>query len=338
MEKRQNGEKKVLVIGAGPLGSVLAARLFQGGQNVAILARGERLLQIREHGILLHDVVSGETSTDKVPAVSEFNPEDHYDLVLIVMRKNHQLALLPTLAQNRNVASFLFLGNNAAGPGDLTKILDPDRVLIGFPNAAGYREGNVIHCIAGQEQDTAAIPFGEVDGSLTARTRQVAEILASAPGFTAEIHTDMDAWLKSHAALLFPTLARAIKVCGDRLQLIQTRDGLVLYIRSLRESFAALKALGYPILPRKFRHLSWLPEPVLLLIMKKMLSHELMETALDRHADAAQSEIEHLQMEFQDLVDKSGIPTPAMDQMKQLIEQGDKLPIGSRSIPLRILF
>jgi 2-dehydropantoate 2-reductase len=331
-------KKKVLVIGAGPLGSVLAARLFQGGQDVAILARGERLNQIREHGIVLHDVVSGETSTDKVPVVTAFNPEDHYDLVLIVMRKNHQLALLPTLALNKNVTAFLFLGNNAAGPEELTQALGTSRVLIGFPNAAGYREGNVIHCIAGQINDTAAIPFGEADGSIKPRTRQVAEILASAPGYTAEIHRYMDAWLKSHVALLFPTMARAIKVCGDRKQLLQTRDGMILYIRSLRECFKVLKNLGYPILPKKFRCLSWLPEPLLLLIFKKLLSNELMETALDRHADAAQSEIEHLQLEFQDLVDKSGVPTPTMDQMKQMIEQGEKLPIGSRSKPVRILF
>ena len=43
---------KILVYGAGPLGGLFAARLQQGGNDVSILARGQRLVQVREHGIL----------------------------------------------------------------------------------------------------------------------------------------------------------------------------------------------------------------------------------------------------------------------------------------------
>ncbi|MFN2110632.1 MAG: ketopantoate reductase family protein, partial [Anaerolineae bacterium] len=41
---------KILIYGAGPLGSVFAARLHQGGHDVSILARGQRLADLREHG------------------------------------------------------------------------------------------------------------------------------------------------------------------------------------------------------------------------------------------------------------------------------------------------
>jgi len=327
----------ILVIGAGPLGSVLAARLFQGGSRVAILARGERVQQIREQGIILHDVVTNHTSTDRVPVVTAFSAGDRYDLVIIVMRRNHSLALLPTLAANPHVPAFLFLGNNAAGPDACIQALGAERVLVGFPNSAGYREGAVIHCIAGQENDPAAIPFGEAVGGITERTRHVAAVLASAPGFTAEIHTDMDAWLKCHVALLFPTLARALRVSGrSRLQLLQTRDGLLLYIRSLRECLLVLRRLGHPILPKRFRAIQWLPEPVLLLIIRRLLSHELMETALDKHAAAAQDEIDHLQQEFQLLVERSCVPTPALDRLIQMTENRETLPQGSRSLGIRI--
>jgi ketopantoate reductase len=43
--------KKILVFGAGPLGSILAARLHQGGQDVSLLARGQRLTGLRSHGV-----------------------------------------------------------------------------------------------------------------------------------------------------------------------------------------------------------------------------------------------------------------------------------------------
>lgn len=43
---------KILVFGAGPLGSLLAARLFQGGHEVVLLARGVRLEDLKKHGVV----------------------------------------------------------------------------------------------------------------------------------------------------------------------------------------------------------------------------------------------------------------------------------------------
>ncbi len=51
---------KILVYGSGPLGSLFAARLQQGGNDVSILARGQRLAELREHGIVLVDVQTKE--------------------------------------------------------------------------------------------------------------------------------------------------------------------------------------------------------------------------------------------------------------------------------------
>ena len=107
--------------------------------------------------------------------------------------------------------------------------LGQERVLIGFPNSAGYFEGHAVHCLTGTEDDKAYVPFGEVDGRITERTREVARILESAPGFGAKIRTDMDAWLKYHVALLFPSLAPALRAAGvDNYRLARTRDLVVL--------------------------------------------------------------------------------------------------------------
>jgi ketopantoate reductase len=60
---------KVLVYGAGPLGSLFAARLQQGGHDLSILARGQRLAELREHGIVLQDVRTKERSATRVHVV-----------------------------------------------------------------------------------------------------------------------------------------------------------------------------------------------------------------------------------------------------------------------------
>jgi ketopantoate reductase len=162
---------KILVYGAGPLGSLFAARLQQGGNDVSLLARGQRLNDLREHGIVLVNVQTKEQTVTHVNIVEELKPDETYDLVLVIMRKNHALQILPVLAANRHTPNVLFLCNNAAGPAAFVEALGKERVLIGFPNSAGYREGHVVHCLTGTPDDKANVPFGEVDGRITDRTR-----------------------------------------------------------------------------------------------------------------------------------------------------------------------
>jgi ketopantoate reductase len=328
---------KILVYGAGPLGSVFAARLQQGGNDVSILARGQRLSELREHGIVLVDAQTQEQTVTQVNVVEKLAPDDAYDLVLVIMRKNHALQILPVLAANRHTPNVLFLMNNAAGPGALVEALGQERVLIGFPNSAGYREGHAVHCLTGTEEDKADVPFGEVDGRITDRTREVARILESAPGFGAEIRTDMDAWLKYHVALLFPSLAPALRAAGvDNYRLARTRDLVVLAVRAMREGFRVLRSLGLPVTPSKFKVMEWLPEPILVLLVQRLLANPLMETALVKHAEAARDEVQHLIGEFMALARTTPVPTPTIDRLLRYYEpDAPQVPDGSAEIPLR---
>lgn len=327
---------RILVYGAGPLGSLFAARLQQGGNDVSILARGRRLAELREHGIVLVNVVTGEETTTAVNVVEALAPDDAYDLVLVIMRKNHALQILPVLAANRHTPNVLFLMNNAAGPGELVGALGAERVLVGFPGSAGYREGHVVHCLTGSEDDKAGVPFGEVDGRVTERTRWVGSILDSAPGFRAEIRTDMDTWLKYHVALLFPSLAPALRAAGiDNYRLARTRDLMVLAIRAMREAFRVLGSMGLPVTPAKFRVIQWLPEPVVVLVLRRLLANPLMETALVKHAEAARDEVQHLIGEFLVLARGTSVPTPTIDHLLRYYEpDAPQVPDGSAEIPL----
>lgn len=329
---------KILVYGSGPLGSLFAARLQQGGNDVSILARGQRLAELREHGIVLVDAQTNEETVNRaVTVVDKLAPDDAYDLVLVIMRKNHALQILPVLAANTHTPNVLFLMNSAAGPQALVDALGQERVLIGFPNAAGYRVGHKIHCLAGTEKDKAFVPFGEVDGRTTERTREVAHILESAPGFGATIRPDMDVWLKYHVALLFPSLAPALRAAGvDNYRLARTRDLVVLAVRAMREAFRVLDSLGLPVTPPKFKLIVWLPEPVVVLFFQRMLANPLMETALVKHAEAAADEVQHLIGEFMALARTTQVPTPTIDRLQKFYEPDPpQVPDGSADIPLR---
>lgn len=329
--------KKILVYGAGPLGSLFAARLHEGGNEVSLLARGQKLANLREHGIVLRDFYTDQETVTRVNVVEELAPDDAYDLVLVIMRKNHALKILSILAANRHTPSVLFLMNNAAGPGELVEALGKERVLMGFPGSAGYFEGHVIHCLTGNEEDPARVLLGEVNGSITDRTRQVACILDSATGFKAEIRPDMDAWLKYHVALLMPSLAPALYACGtNNYRLARTRDALVLTIRAIREGFQVLRSLGLPVTPAYLKLFELVPEPVLGALLPRLLTREEMQVAMVGHANAARDEVQHLADEFISLARTTAVPTPAIERLYPYLDPDTPLmPDGSAEIPLK---
>lgn len=327
---------RILVCGSGPLGSLFAARLHQGGHDVTLLARGQRLDDLREHGIVLHDVQTDEWTTDHVALIEQLAPDDRYDLALVIMRKNQALAFLPILAANPHIPHILFLMNNAAGPEALAQAVGRERVLIGFPTSAGYRDGHVMHVLTGQPGDEREAPIGEIDGRVTDRIRQIAAALGCMPGFEIDVRPDMDAWLKYHVALLMPSLAAALYGCGtDMIRLAGTRDALVLALRAVREGFRVLQALGYPITPKEMSLFAWAPEPLLVAIFRRRLRHPLVEVALARHAAAARDEVQFLADEFIALAQRTAVPSPAIDRLYAYFDPAAPLiPAGSAEIPL----
>jgi 2-dehydropantoate 2-reductase len=208
---------------------------------------------------------------------------------------------------------------------------------MGFPMAAGYRRGHVIHYLVGARPGKKVlIPIGEVDGRITPRLQQIGRILASMNGFDAELRTDMDAWLKTHVALLMPSLAPAMRAAGrDNLRMARTRDLLVLAVRAIREGFAVLRALGVPIVPSQISRFGWIPEPIMVWGLQRLLVDPRVRVALFEHADAAQDEIKHLADEFMALKRQTRVPTPAMDRLYAYFNpETPRMPDGSAEIPL----
>src|SRR5947209_18453183 len=57
---------RLAVLGGGVIGSVYAGRLAAAGHEVAVLARGHRGAELREHGLILQDAVTGHRTTTPV--------------------------------------------------------------------------------------------------------------------------------------------------------------------------------------------------------------------------------------------------------------------------------
>jgi len=143
---------RTLVFGAGPLGCLYAHRLDKAGKDVTILARGDRHDWIQANGLELIDEIAGERETSRPRVVDALRPDDKYDLVVVLIRKNKLASVFQVLARNTNIRNILFMGNNALGFGSYLDALPQEKLLFGFPR--GGRWSSRACCLLRRSRET----------------------------------------------------------------------------------------------------------------------------------------------------------------------------------------
>ncbi len=307
---------RILVYGGGNIGSLYAAPLKKVGLDISILERGKHLAGIRDHGITLENAVTGEQTRTHVKTIERLDENESYDLVLVILPKNHVSEVLPILAANRQIPSFMFFGNNALGPGEMTETLGRGRVLLGFPGAAAVTRDHRIRylILTAREQPTT---LGELDGTRSSRVESMAEAFAGA-GFPVSTSPNIDAWLKTHAAEIIPTACALYMAAGDPHRLAANRDALRLMLRAIHEAYGVLHQHGIPIMPAKHRAFKWLPERILLALARRMLKSNMAAIKIG-HVRRAQDEIKLLADEFRALARKKPSPTSSLDRLYEYL-------------------
>lgn len=306
---------KILVYGAGVIGSAYAGFLSEGGHEVAVLARGRRLAEIREHGIRLVAVPSGRRVEAKVEAVEALDPSQGYDLVLVVVPFDQLAPILPVLADHPRSPTIAFIGNNARGPESLTAALGEQRVLMGFPNFGGTLVGDRVRFATRTGSDsTLGLTLGELDGRETDRLRGIAEAFGHA-NVRVEMEPRIDAWLKGHVALVLPILFGLARHANDSEALARDRATLHQMARAIREGLVALRALALPVTPLQLRPILWLPTRATAAVLARILSSDFAKVAFAGHAAAAGPEFERLWADFRALAARSGSPVPNLEAL-----------------------
>jgi 2-dehydropantoate 2-reductase len=295
------------------LGSVAAVRLMQSGQDVTVLARGRRLEDIRRDGIILERYEDGARTRVCVPAVEMLSPEDAYDLVLGIMGMNQVPAVLPSLAANRRTPNFLFIGNSVSGEG-LTAALGT-RVLRGFLLVAGTTLPGGIVRYAYEERRKAGWIIGEPDGSISPRLKEIGPALEKS-GMGVELSRSIDAWLKTHAAMITPLGTGVYISGGTPAKLAADPATVALTVRGLKESLRALRALGVPLLPKGALLCLWIPAPAVTYLLWRLLRSE--DTAFAfACADKARLDIRLILDRLMALYRSGGRPLPAREELSR---------------------
>jgi 2-dehydropantoate 2-reductase len=303
---------RVLFYGAGVIGSLYAARLSDSGQDVSILARGDRLAAIKQHGIVLEDVLSGRRTGTSMNVVERLSPEDSYDLVIVCVGKHQLPSVLPALEENRRVPNILFMLNNAEG---LEKLLGPmgrGRVLGGFPGAGGSLDQGTVKYLMIRQQPTV---LGEPTGRSTPRLKEIEAAFKKA-GFPVDMTGNIDAWLKTHAIFITCIESAIYLSGGDNQKLAMSSASLTEMVDGVREGFRVLQSLKTPVTPLKLKIMfMWMPKRYPIGYWRRELQGKLGEYSLAAHTRASIGEVKELVEEVRELVRSASVPTPAMTRL-----------------------
>jgi len=208
------------------------------------------------------------------------------------------------------------MGNNTLGFDAYLDFLPKEKILFGFPGGGGSRINHIVHYVDTEKPDGKRLPItiGEIDGHTKARTKQIQKMFEAAD-VPVKIVKEMDSWLKYHVAFVNP-IAGALLKCGNNYKLAKDKDTIRTYIRSVKEGGRVLKSLGFKKSYNvKLRLFYWMPERMLINILKKVFDSKFAEVAMMMHANAAQDEMIELGNEFKTLTDQTSIKTSNLDEL-----------------------
>src|SRR5215217_4129455 len=160
---------KIVILGAGALGTVLGAHLARAGEDVTLIARGQRAAYLQEHGATITGLVDFTVPVRVVTDPSQLHDAD----VLIVTVKTYDMVSALQSVKHLDVGSVLSLQNGVLKNEQLAQTFGWGKVL----GAMAAFSGAVLP--TGTIRFTANQGFylGEVPAGTSARVQTLGETL-----------------------------------------------------------------------------------------------------------------------------------------------------------------
>ena len=306
---------RILIYGAGVIGSIIGGKLAASGVDVTVLARGHRLKELQDKGIVLLIPGSGQEEIIPVSVIEELSADDEYDYILVTMQRTQVEDVLPDLASNCS-KNIVFMVNTAGGYEHWMREIGEERLIAGFPSAGGERlDGRVTYFIGkGIMRLFQTTTFGEPNGIFKERTRKLIRTMRRA-GIPSVYCANMDAWQKTHVAMVTSIGNALYSFDCDNYALSKSHETMGLMVRGIKEGLAVLQRLGLKTTPAKLTFLK-LPTFLVTFAFECFMPTRLAETVLAKHCKVAKSEMTKLQEEFDALIALSKMPTPSIDKLK----------------------
>ena len=136
---------KILILGAGVIGTVYAWQLSEAGHDVSVLVRETKKDVLARDGFEIHytDERQKPKKIDQVRflprVVDDWSSQDRCELIMVCVRAHQLEGLLPKIAERVGNADVLFFQNNWWGDQVISRYLSASQYLFGF-SARGWVE------------------------------------------------------------------------------------------------------------------------------------------------------------------------------------------------------
>ena len=275
---------KILIYGAGVIGSLYATLLSEAGVDVSIYARGKRLESLLKNGLLYKK--GNQIKTAKVTVIAKVEDDDLYDYVFLTVRENQLRAALAELKDNVS-PTIVTMVNSLDAYDSWEEICGKGRILPAFPGAGGGIENNVL--------DAALTPriiqpttLGRTDG----REKKLTAIFKKAK-IPYQIVEDMHTWQICHLGMVVP-IADAYyesedpKNCGNDHRLMMATA------RQIKDNLRHISSGGVKISPSKMNWFKILPTPIVALLLGVVFRSDFGDRFMYQHSIKAPDEMKRL--------------------------------------------
>jgi len=201
---------KILIVGAGIIGSIYGWAFAEAGHDVTHLVRAGKATQFKDgFKIDMYDTRKGHkrdfVGHYPIRVAESLTPSDNYELVIVPTKHYRLIETLRTIVPQAGSADFLLLTQNWEGTQEVDAILSPSRYVYGDAKAGGaFEDGTLVATIDSMD-------IGQVDNRQDECLKKVVALCKSAD-LPAPIHQNILHYLWVQYAItggLWPALVRA---------------------------------------------------------------------------------------------------------------------------------
>lgn len=229
---------KILILGAGALGSVIGAHLARAGEEVTLIARGARARYIREHGV----TITGLTNFTVPVTISDRPNELKEAEVLLVAVKTYDTEGALKSVGHVKVGSVLSVQNGVLKNEQLARYFGWEKTM----GAAAFLSGEVIP--AGDVRFTfhGGLYIGELPEGTSQRVQTLATTLTHA-GVKVEVPPQIQSVEWSKYVVFLSMMAPAVLTRLETPKILRDPDLAHLMVTLARETAQLSAKLGIPL-------------------------------------------------------------------------------------------
>jgi 2-dehydropantoate 2-reductase len=308
MSAKQN---RILIFGAGVIGSIYAIKFIEAGIDVTIFARANRFKILKENGLQYNE--KGTLKSIKVNVIDTLENDDVYDYIFVTVRYDRAESALLALKDNQS-KHIVTMTSNSIGFSAWLDIVG-DRLLPAFPGVGGQIKDGVLYARF-PPKGLMATTFGEISGSVTERVENLATLFKTAK-LPCAIHKDMKAYLITHSVsdiALLGVLHVGNKIIDKKTA--RTRKTAYQITFTLKTYLRAIQQAGVTINPSAFKIVLRCPNFILdLFFMLWLRTKVVKDMMLPDYASSANNEIVQLNNDLLKFLSQNGITPLEQNQI-----------------------